>query len=345
MIIADTMNEIRGGLIMKNILRGIGILAAIAAVFMLMTACAPNKAMTRSNDGAASHGFDKKSDYTSDDKTYMDSEEFSVDNKDVEQPATVKAKPRKAVVPEADESEEPVTVKSSKRAQPESDDNISGGEGDRYYQTGIASWYGREFQGKKTASGEKFDMNELTAAHRTLPLGSVITVKNLDNGKLVKVRVNDRGPFKGKRILDLSFAAAKKLNMVGDGEAMVGIKVLGAGSQDYSSKDSVDDNSEVSGAEEADDTSLRSRKHPSASSRSAESANFALQTGAFYSKRNAEKLKSRLSEIFPDNDVTVYRDGDMYKVRVLNITSRKDADRFKKTLAGDEIKCFIVEQN
>jgi rare lipoprotein A len=89
-------------------------------------------------------------------------------------------------------------------------------------------------------------MNDLTAAHRTLPLGSVILVKNLDNGKVVKVRVNDRGPFKGKRILDLSYAAAKRLDMVGDGEARVGIKVLGAGSRDYASNDDLSDD-EASG--------------------------------------------------------------------------------------------------
>jgi len=330
---------------MKNILRGAGILAAIAAVFMLMTACAPNKAMTRTNDGAASHGYDKKAEYASDDQTYMDSEEFSVDNRDVEQPAKVKAKPRKPAPEIITDEEEPVTVKSAARPRAEAEDTVGvAGENDRYYQTGIASWYGREFHGKKTASGEKFDMNELTAAHKTLPLGSVIMVKNLDNGNVVKVRVNDRGPFKGKRILDLSFAAAKKLNMVSDGEAMVGIKVLGAGSRDYSSRDDVEDDSAVAGTDDLENTPRR-RQKSAVESVPDESGSFALQTGAFYSKRNADKLKDRLADVFPDNDVSVFRDGDLYKVRVLNITSRKTADRFKKTLAGEEIDCFIVEQD
>jgi len=89
-------------------------------------------------------------------------------------------------------------------------------------------------------------MNELTAAHKTLPLGSVVLVKNLDNGKSVKVRINDRGPYKGKRILDLSYAAAKKLDMVGDGQALVGIKMIGAGSRDYSSAN--DDDADAANA-------------------------------------------------------------------------------------------------
>jgi rare lipoprotein A len=94
-----------------------------------------------------------------------------------------------------------------------------------FRQVGTASWYGPGFNGKKTASGERFDQNKLTAAHRSLPLDTVVTVTNLDNGKAVKVEINDRGPYSGKRVIDLSRAAARKLDMTDDGTARVRIEV------------------------------------------------------------------------------------------------------------------------
>jgi rare lipoprotein A len=80
------------------------------------------------------------------------------------------------------------------------------------YQVGAASWYGKQFHGKTTASGEDFDMFEFTAAHRKLPLGTFVKVTNLKNGKWIIVRVNDRGPYVGDRIMDLSYSAARMLN-------------------------------------------------------------------------------------------------------------------------------------
>jgi rare lipoprotein A len=99
-------------------------------------------------------------------------------------------------------------------------------------QTGDASWYGRQHHGKKTASGETYDMHKLTAAHRTLPLGSRVLVTNLDNGRTVEVRINDRGPFVARRVLDLSYAAARRLGAVGDGVIPVSLKVLARGGAD-----------------------------------------------------------------------------------------------------------------
>ncbi|EWY42700.1 hypothetical protein N825_02240 [Skermanella stibiiresistens SB22] len=98
----------------------------------------------------------------------------------------------------------------------------------KFRQVGTASWYGPGFHGKKTASGTRFDQNKLTAAHRSLPLDTVVKVTNLDNGKTVKVRVNDRGPYSGKRVIDLSKAAANKLDMTSDGTARVRIEVAEA---------------------------------------------------------------------------------------------------------------------
>jgi rare lipoprotein A len=96
---------------------------------------------------------------------------------------------------------------------------------------GIASYYADEFHGRTTANGETYDMYALTAAHRTLPFNSRVRVTNLDNGKSVIVRINDRGPFKGERIIDLSLAAAKEVDMIPRGTANVTIDVIGAGAQ------------------------------------------------------------------------------------------------------------------
>jgi rare lipoprotein A len=97
--------------------------------------------------------------------------------------------------------------------------------GGRSEQVGIASYYGREHDGRRTASGEVFDMNGMTAAHRTLPFGTRVRVTNLANGREVTVRINDRGPFRRGRILDLSYGAARKLGIVGRGVAKVRVAV------------------------------------------------------------------------------------------------------------------------
>jgi rare lipoprotein A len=95
--------------------------------------------------------------------------------------------------------------------------------------TGLASWYGAKHHGKRTASGEIFDQNKFTAAHRTLPWGSIVKVTNLENGKAVEVRINDRGPFTKGRIIDLSRAAARALGMVQSGVSPVRMELLSPG--------------------------------------------------------------------------------------------------------------------
>jgi len=95
-----------------------------------------------------------------------------------------------------------------------------------FKENGVASWYGRKFNKKHTSSGERFNMYKLTAAHKTLPLSTYVQVTNLTNGKRVVVRVNDRGPFVSNRIIDLSYAAAKKLGMVQRGVIPVAIKTI-----------------------------------------------------------------------------------------------------------------------
>lgn len=99
----------------------------------------------------------------------------------------------------------------------------------RILDTGIASWYGPDFHGRPTANGETYNMNHLTAAHRTLPFNTMLRVENLDNGKSVVVRVNDRGPYIGNRIIDLSRAAAREIDMIGSGTAKVVLYLIREG--------------------------------------------------------------------------------------------------------------------
>jgi len=98
--------------------------------------------------------------------------------------------------------------------------------GERWVQVGMASWYGSEFHGRKTASGEVFDMHALTAAHPTLPFGTLVRVTYLKTGKSVVVRINDRGPRKGGRIVDLSYRAAQEIGLVWDGTGRVRLEVV-----------------------------------------------------------------------------------------------------------------------
>lgn len=95
-----------------------------------------------------------------------------------------------------------------------------------YVETGLASWYGTEFHGRPTSSREIFNQNDLTAAHPTLPFGTMVLVTNLDNGRQVLVRINDRGPFVKGRVIDLSYAAARMLDMIGPGTARVRLEVV-----------------------------------------------------------------------------------------------------------------------
>lgn len=142
-------------------------------------------------------------------------------------------------------------------AGPRPQSQLPGGE------VGVASWYGPKFHGRPTASGEIFDMHQLTAAHKTLPLGSWVQVTNLENGRSIQVRVNDRGPFVADRIIDLSYAAARALDMVDKGLARVHVWPLQA-------------------------PAPRLVRGPGA---------YTLQVGAFSDKRNAVTLKARLDAV------------------------------------------------
>ena len=106
---------------------------------------------------------------------------------------------------------------------------VSGAATGNIIGSGIASWYGPNFHGKLTANGERYNMNDYTAAHKTLPFNTVVRVDNVENGKSVVVRINDRGPYVGNRIIDLSRKAAQEIDMIGNGTASVRLMVVREG--------------------------------------------------------------------------------------------------------------------
>ena len=155
--------------------------------------------------------------------------------------------------------------------------------GKRYYvmdqrsefvQRGVASWYGSKFHGKRTSSGETYDMYAMTAAHKTLPLPSYLQVRNLENGRTIVVRVNDRGPFHEDRIVDLSYTAAKKLDLIGDGTGYVEIRDITPRKREKKSKRAI----------------TSSRAYMAESARYPGDNKLFVQIGAFKNPTNALRL-------------------------------------------------------
>lgn len=164
-----------------------------------------------------------------------------------------------------------------------------------FKQTGLASWYGKQFHGQKTASGERYDMHELTAAHKTLPIPCYARITNTENGKSVIVKINDRGPFHSNRILDVSQAAAKQLDMLKSGMAKIKLEVVS----------SADDDSRTIA------TTSKPIIEPAL-------PRFFVQVGAFSSADNALNLQNQLSsQIALPIEVTDANSGTMtHKVQV-----------------------------
>ena len=169
-----------------------------------------------------------------------------------------------------------------------------------YAEEGSASWYGVPFHGRRASNGEIYDMNRMTAAHRTLPFETMLRVTNLTNGRSTSVRVTDRGPFVENRILDLSLAAARELDMVAAGVAAVRIEVL-------------------SGPDPA-------------------AGFFTVQVGAFRERANAERLRDRLSAAYSPVFIQSYDspEGLFYRVRVGRIKDEAAARQFGETLRARE---------
>lgn len=194
-----------------------------------------------------------------------------------------------------------------------------------FEQRGIASWYGKKFHGKKTSNGEIYDMYAMTAAHKTLPLGTLVHVRNLDNDAEVTVRINDRGPFVQGRIIDLSYTAAQKIDIATSGTAPVVIVAL-----------EEDNRQTLKGEEKSGYEPLDYYK-----------GNFTFQIGAFSNKNNALRLKERLVKTYKNAHVSEYDNGQdvLYRVRVGRASSLEQAVEYEKTLIQHGFKdVFIVAE-
>jgi len=177
-------------------------------------------------------------------------------------------------------------------------------------QTGLASWYGSDFHGKPTSNKEIYNMYEMTAAHKTLPFGTRVMVTNLDNGRAAVVRINDRGPFVADRIIDLSYAAARILDMVGPGVVSVKIEIL--------------------------KQKLRGRPIPL----------YAVQVGSFISKASALELERKLRPKYGEVYVTPYQTADQvyYRVRV-RAKDRAAVQEIAESLSADGYPVLILEED
>lgn len=183
-------------------------------------------------------------------------------------------------------------------------------------EEGIASWYGRPYQGRKTASGETYNMYGISAAHRTLPFGTRVLVHDLDNGLDVEVPINDRGPFVEGRIIDLSYGAAKVIHLDVAGVAHVRLQILGYG---Y------------------------------AESAVPPPGIFAVQVGAFRDPKNAERLKARIETQY--NPVIIQSfdrgDGMFHRVRVGHESTEAAAQELARRLREDKFadQTFVIRMN
>ena len=170
--------------------------------------------------------------------------------------------------------------------------------------TGVASWYGPGFHGRRTSNGERYDMNRLTAAHKTLPFGTLVEVRNLDNDRSVVVRINDRGPHIKRRIIDLSRAAAEAIEMVGPGTARVSLKIL--------QYDAVTD----------------------------DSPRYTVQVAAFGDAERAQALAEDLRRRYPETQVS--DDGAWHRVQVGVFGRRNEAEDLRIELLRLGLTALVV---
>jgi len=215
----------------------------------------------------------------------------------------------------------------------------------QYNETGIASWYGPGFHGKKTANGEIFDQNKISAAHKTLPMPSIVKVTNLENGLVLEnVRVNDRGPFAGDRIIDLSKKAAEKLGFMKNGVAKVRVEILEDESRQYVSfkeKNSFTaESAEVTKikkkiiVDDFNENTLVKKTVNEVDSKSSilENQELIIQVGAFTDHRNAKTLIAKLSEFKAYVNRVFISSKYLYRVRIGPINNLNEANEMKKKL-------------
>lgn len=181
-----------------------------------------------------------------------------------------------------------------------------------YKEKGIASWYGTKFHGRRTSSGEKYDMYAMTAAHKTLPLPTYAEVTNLSNGKKVIVKINDRGPFHGNRLIDLSYSAATQLGIIARGTGMVEVRAISA-SKPGTLRTAAKINTPI-GVEKPD---------------------LFLQVGAFSTENKARQLQRKIRNQIKDNVLIVplnKANRSLYRVRIGPLSSIEYADSLSSKL-------------
>ncbi len=186
-----------------------------------------------------------------------------------------------------------------------------------FVEKGIASWYGTKFHGRRTSSGETYDMYAMTAAHKNLPLPTYVEVTNLKNGKSIIVKVNDRGPFHENRIIDLSYTAATKLDIVKNGTGLVEIRTVGPGETVYSDP--------AKGAPVVNTPTVKNDD------------GFYIQVGSFGNLTNAEGLKQKLGPVGKDKigiSEVVVSGNTLYRVRIGPLTDIEQADAIVTKLAN-----------
>ena len=181
-----------------------------------------------------------------------------------------------------------------------------------YVKRGTASWYGTKFHGRRTSSGEIYDMYAMTAAHKSLPLPTYVQITNLDNQKSAIVKVNDRGPFHDNRLIDLSYAAAVKLGIAENGTAQVEVKALDATTLDTTTPDA------------------SAKAQPPAPSNSVTTGHF-VQVGAFADRGNAEQLQKQIALQIPF-PVTISSVNTYYRVRVGPFSDKQQVEAAESRL-------------
>ena len=214
-----------------------------------------------------------------------------------------------------------------------------------YDETGIASWYGADFHGKPTANGETYDMDALTAAHKTLPMPSMVRVTNLENGRALVLRVNDRGPFVHGRIIDVSRHASKLLGFHKKGTARVRVAVLQSGGDRFfaAKPETSEEETQLALAAPRDGVTSRTlpppggvaaapvpsvaSAPPAVEQREPQATTMYVQAGSFVSASNAKRLSNKLAALGPTtvSEVTV-KGLVFHRVRLGPLTTVADAD-------------------
>lgn len=187
---------------------------------------------------------------------------------------------------------------------------------DNFVERGIASWYGKKFDGKRTSSGETYDMYAMTAAHKSLPLPTYVRVKNLRNNKTVILKINDRGPFHENRIIDLSHTAAAKLDILKDGTGLVEVRSINLNRFDTNEEKQT----------QIEDLSLIEPNVSDSYMRSG----FYIQVGSYTDKENAVKMHKKLASLSPgliEISEVLFNGTKNFRVRFGPITNIKLADR------------------